>query len=181
MLRFFPGEDRWLCTLMLQQGYRIEYCAASDSYTNAPEGFDEFFNQRRRWMPSTMANVVDLLQSWKHTTSVNENISFLYIFYQGALLVASLLSPGIIFMMMVGALYASMKNWTDKFTIWGSAILNFVPLLVFIILCYKAKPAVQVSRPLTTKASDRTRSNHEYRAIVCPEQSTTQQRFPAPA
>jgi len=32
------GEDRWLCTLMLQQGYRVEYCAASDALTYAPEG-----------------------------------------------------------------------------------------------------------------------------------------------
>lgn len=56
------GEDRWLCTLLLQQGYRVEYCAASDSFTYAPEGFYEFFNQRRRWTPSTMANTMDLLQ-----------------------------------------------------------------------------------------------------------------------
>ncbi|KAH3826732.1 hypothetical protein DPMN_128642 [Dreissena polymorpha] len=55
------GEDRWLCTLLLQQGYRIEYCAAADALTYAPEGFDEFYNQRRRWSPSTMANIMDLL------------------------------------------------------------------------------------------------------------------------
>lgn len=30
------GEDRWLCTLLLQQGWRVEYNAASDAYTNAP-------------------------------------------------------------------------------------------------------------------------------------------------
>ncbi|KAH3754133.1 hypothetical protein DPMN_188794 [Dreissena polymorpha] len=34
----FVGEDRWLCTLLLQQGYRVEYCAASDALTYAPEG-----------------------------------------------------------------------------------------------------------------------------------------------
>jgi len=34
----YAGEDRWLCTLMLQQGYRVEYCAASDALTYAPEG-----------------------------------------------------------------------------------------------------------------------------------------------
>ena len=55
------GEDRWLCTLLLQQGYRVEYCAAADALTYAPEGFDEFYNQRRRWSPSTMANIMDLL------------------------------------------------------------------------------------------------------------------------
>ena len=77
-----PGEDRWLCTLLLQQGHRVEYCAASDALTYAPEGFFEFFNQRRRWTPSTMANIMDLLTDWKNVTSRNPEISFMYVFYQ---------------------------------------------------------------------------------------------------
>ena len=60
----------------------MEYCAASDSFTYAPEGFYEFYNQRRRWTPSTMANIIDLLQSWRDVTKRNEDISVLYIFYQ---------------------------------------------------------------------------------------------------
>jgi chitin synthase len=76
------GEDRWLCTLLLQRGYRVEYSAASDAYTQSPEGFDEFYNQRRRWIPSTMANILDLLMDYKRTVKVNNNISFLYIVYQ---------------------------------------------------------------------------------------------------
>lgn len=43
------------------QGYRIEYAAAADADTYAPEGFEEFFNQRRRWTPSSIANTIDLL------------------------------------------------------------------------------------------------------------------------
>lgn len=76
------GEDRWLCTLLLQRGYRVEYSAASDAFTQSPEGFDEFYNQRRRWIPSTMANIMDLLTDYKRTVKVNDNISFLYIVYQ---------------------------------------------------------------------------------------------------
>jgi chitin synthase len=76
------GEDRWLCTLLLQRGYRVEYSAASDAYTQSPEGFDEFYNQRRRWVPSTMANILDLLMDYKRTVKINDNISFLYIVYQ---------------------------------------------------------------------------------------------------
>ena len=78
----FIGEDRWLCTLLLQRGYRVEYSAASDAYTNAPEGFSELYNQRRRWVPSTMANIMDLLQDYKRTVQINDNISLPYIFYQ---------------------------------------------------------------------------------------------------
>jgi len=76
------GEDRWLCTLLLQRGYRVEYSAASDAYTQCPEGFDEFYKQRRRWYPSTMANLLDLLMEAKRTVKINDNISYLYIVYQ---------------------------------------------------------------------------------------------------
>lgn len=78
----FPGEDRWLCTLLLQRGYRVEYSAASDAYTHCPEGFNEFYNQRRRWVPSTLANIMDLLVDYKHTIKINDNISSPYIAYQ---------------------------------------------------------------------------------------------------
>ncbi|MCP9266511.1 Chitin synthase 1 [Dirofilaria immitis] len=36
------GEDRWLSTLLLKQGYRIEYAAFADAETYAPESFHEF-------------------------------------------------------------------------------------------------------------------------------------------
>ena len=141
---FFPGEDRWLCTLLLQQGYRVEYCAASDSFTFAPEGFDEFFNQRRRWMPSTMANVLDLLLSWKHTTTINENISFLYIVYQTALLVASLIGPGTIFLMIIGAVDVALDVENKDLKLVLTLVLNFIPVFIFIYLCYATSTDVQV-------------------------------------
>uniref|UniRef100_A0A3Q3E3G2 chitin synthase n=1 Tax=Labrus bergylta TaxID=56723 RepID=A0A3Q3E3G2_9LABR len=62
-VQYDQGEDRWLCTLLLQQGWRVEYNAASDAYTNSPQEFKEFYNQRRRWGPSTLANTLDLLHS----------------------------------------------------------------------------------------------------------------------
>jgi chitin synthase len=82
MVQYDQGEDRWLCTLLLQRGYRVEYSAASDAYTHCPEGFFEFFNQRRRWVPSTIANILDLLGDYKRTIKINDNISLPYIAYQ---------------------------------------------------------------------------------------------------
>ena len=55
------GEDRWLCTLLVKQGLRLEYCAISEDYTYCPVEFNEFYKQRRRWIPSTMANLVMLV------------------------------------------------------------------------------------------------------------------------
>ena len=88
-VQYDQGEDRWLCTLLLQRGYRVEYSAASDAYTHCPEGFNEFFNQRRRWVPSTIANIFDLLMDYKATVKINDNISLPYIGYQTMLMVSS--------------------------------------------------------------------------------------------
>ncbi|KAK6046965.1 hypothetical protein COOONC_15531, partial [Cooperia oncophora] len=80
-IQYDQGEDRWLCTLLLQRGYRVEYCAASDALTFAPEGFNEFFNQRRRWIPSTIANIIDLLKDYKNVVRVNESISIWWVYH----------------------------------------------------------------------------------------------------
>ncbi|CAG0919230.1 unnamed protein product [Notodromas monacha] len=114
-VQYDQGEDRWLCTLLLQRGYRVEYSAASDAYTHCPEGFSEFYNQRRRWVPSTMANIMDLLMDYKLTIKVNDSISFPYIVYQFMLMMGTILGPGTIFLMLVGAFVAAFRidNWTS--------------------------------------------------------------------
>lgn len=134
-----PGEDRWLCTLLLQQGYRVEYSAAADALTYAPEGFGEFYNQRRRWSPSTMANIMDLLMDWRNVISINENISFLYILYQGLLFLSSLVTPGTIFLLIVGALNSAFR--IDLIT---SFMINIVPLLFFLLSCFLFESKWQV-------------------------------------
>ncbi|CAG0914900.1 unnamed protein product [Notodromas monacha] len=130
-VQYDQGEDRWLCTLMLQQGWKVEYSAASDSYTHCPEGFNEFYNQRRRWVPSTMANILDLLADYKQTVKNNDNISMPYILYQMLLMIGTILGPGTIFMMMTGAFNAAFK-----IEIMDAFLLNGVPLLAFMLTCY---------------------------------------------
>ena len=150
-VQYDQGEDRWLCTLLLQQGWyelndridfyltklihrRIEYCAASDSYTHAPEGFGEFYTQRRRWAPSTMANILDLLSNYKRTVERNTDISNLYIFYQAMLMLGTVLSPGTIFLMVVGAMN-TVLGIDSKY----SLTINIVPILIFSIVCLVVK------------------------------------------
>ena len=67
----------------------MEYCAASDAFTQAPSGFEEFFQQRRRWTPSTMTNIMDLLSSWRETVQRNEHVNIVYIVYQVCILMHS--------------------------------------------------------------------------------------------
>ena len=90
-----------------------------------------------------MSNILDLLQSWKHTTRVNENISIIYIAYQGSILFTSLLSPGIIYLMIVGATDEAIKNFVKMDFGW-LAFLNALPLFIFMFLCFKASSEIQV-------------------------------------
>ena len=127
-VQYDQGEDRWLCTLLLQQGWKVEYSAASDSFTHCPEGFDEFYIQRRRWAPSTMANIIDLLKSYRNTVRANDDISSLYMLYQAGLMLGTILSPGTIFLMLVGAVNNSfgLKNEISFY-------INIVPVLIFVL------------------------------------------------
>ncbi|CAH1115687.1 unnamed protein product [Psylliodes chrysocephalus] len=138
-VQYDQGEDRWLCTLLLQRGYRVEYSAASDAYTHAPEGFNEFFNQRRRWVPSTIANIMDLLMDSKKTIQVNDNISMPYIGYQILLMGGTILGPGTIFLMLVGAFVAAFQidNWTSFY-------YNIWPILLFMFICFTCKSNIQL-------------------------------------
>ena len=42
-VQYDQGEDRWLSTLLIQQGYTIQYCSAAVSYTYCPETFFVIF------------------------------------------------------------------------------------------------------------------------------------------
>lgn len=165
-MSLYLGEDRWLCTLLLQRGYRVEYSAASDAYTHCPEGFSEFYNQRRRWVPSTIANIMDLLVDYKHTIKINDNISTPYIAYQVEyfskkqkrwrmkfrlhhkifhlsqmmLMGGTILGPGTIFLMLVGAFVAAFRidNWT-------SFEYNLYPIMIFMFVCFTMKSEIQVT------------------------------------
>ncbi|CAH1788923.1 unnamed protein product [Owenia fusiformis] len=146
-VQYDQGEDRWLCTLLLQQGYRVEYSAASDAFTFAPEGFNEFFNQRRRWTPSTMANILDLIGSATRTTKNNDTISWPYIVYQAALFVASVLGPSTVFLVIIGALENLMRpafDSTSTAPLWIAFVLNLIAIGTFLILGLKAKTDTQL-------------------------------------
>ncbi|XP_056622004.1 chitin synthase chs-2-like [Triplophysa dalaica] len=139
-VQYDQGEDRWLCTLLLQQGWRVEYCAASDAYTNAPQDFKEFYNQRRRWGPSTLANTIDLLGSGSLTAEKNSSISKLFILYQVFSTGASILGPATVCLMISGSfmfIFGTPGNW--------ALVLAVVPPAVYMLLCFKLKPDTQIT------------------------------------
>ncbi|XP_036440672.1 chitin synthase chs-1-like, partial [Colossoma macropomum] len=138
-IQYDQGEDRWLCTLLLQQGWRVEYNAASDAYTNAPQDFKEFYNQRRRWGPSTMANTIDLLGSGCLTSERNSSISKPYILYQVISMGASILGPATICLMIAGS-FTFIVNMEQKLALTVAT----VPPTIYLILCFKLKSDTQI-------------------------------------
>ncbi|XP_035476930.2 chitin synthase chs-1-like [Scophthalmus maximus] len=139
-IQYDQGEDRWLCTLLLKQGWRVEYNAASDAYTNAPEDFKELYNQRRRWGPSTLANVVDLLGATATVSKKNLSISKPFMFYQLFNLVSAILAPATICLMVAGSLAFIFEIHSG-----GALVIAVIPPIIYLILCFKLKSDTQIS------------------------------------
>ncbi|VVT58174.1 uncharacterized protein SAPINGB_P006074 [Magnusiomyces paraingens] len=61
---FSLGEDRYLTTLMAKYYPRMKYTFIPDAhaYTQAPDEFSVLLSQRRRWINSTVHNLVELLR-----------------------------------------------------------------------------------------------------------------------
>ncbi|GFN90032.1 chitin synthase [Plakobranchus ocellatus] len=98
------GEDRWLCTLLVQSGWRIEYCATSENSTNCPAAFEEFFKQRRRWIASTLANLMLAIREWKYIWLFNERVNYVvFLLYQGLLLFSTLIGPSTVILIVAGS------------------------------------------------------------------------------
>ncbi|XP_050923111.1 chitin synthase chs-2-like isoform X2 [Lates calcarifer] len=139
-IQYDQGEDRWLCTLLLKQGWRVEYNAASDAYTNAPEDFKELYNQRRRWGPSTMANVVDLLGSSNIISQKNPSISKPFMFYQLFSIISAILAPATICLLVAGSL-AFILNIHSA----AALVMSVIPPAIYLGLCFKLKADTQIT------------------------------------
>eukprot|EP00121_Abeoforma_whisleri_P009127 Awhi_evm2s8385 len=131
-LQYDQGEDRWLSTLLLKHGWLLQYAASADAYTYCPSTFNEFFNQRRRWVSSTIANLADLIMNSSAVVKKNTAISNFYMFYQAMLLIGTLISPGIILMMMGAGLNAGFgihQAWVS---------LSFLAVtIIYALVCLK--------------------------------------------
>ncbi|XP_077968082.1 chitin synthase chs-2-like [Styela clava] len=138
-IQWDQGEDRWLCTLLLKAGKKIEYCSVSDSYTFAPEEFKEFYDQRRRWGPSTLANILDILLDSKKAIKNNECISRGYIAYQMGMMAASLLGPATVVLIIQGAF-----QYVFNMSPIGGLMAALIPVIFFVIICYTTKRDFQI-------------------------------------
>ena len=139
------GEDRWLCTLLVKEGLRLEYCAISEDYTYVPMEFDEFYKQRRRWIPSTLANLLMLVSDSGIITRGNDSISILYILYQCIMVFSTAISPATVILIIAAGL--------DTFHVPYALVVTVVVIIAFLygLVCLYASPKTQldVARVLT--------------------------------
>ncbi|XP_071050361.1 chitin synthase chs-2-like [Onthophagus taurus] len=129
-IKFDHGEDRWISTLLVLCGFKVGYVASSDAYTNCPEGFRELFNQRRRWIPSTTANILDLLSRTSLVTKVNQTVSILFMIYQYIFNIMTIITPSMIFWIVV-----NMCKSLFDISLYLSFVINLVVILIYIAVC----------------------------------------------
>ena len=98
------GEDRWLSTILVEAGWRLEYCAAADNETHCPTNFDEFFNQRRRWIPSTMINLGQLCSNGAKISKRNDSVSRLFVLFQAIMLFSSIINPSTVILIIAAGI-----------------------------------------------------------------------------
>ena len=133
------GEDRWLCTLLVEKGWRLEYCAISKNYTYCPVEFDEFFKQRRRWIPSTVANLWLLVSQGKKMASNNESIGWLFIIYQTFIILSTMIAPATVILIISSGLQSSFS-----FSAIG-VIVTFIILTVgYALICIYTSQQTQL-------------------------------------
>ena len=141
------GEDRWLCTLLIQKGWRLEYSAVSQDSTYCPESFDEFYKQRRRWIPSTMANLSEVLSSYYEITSNNDSINILFIIYQFLTIFSTLISPATVILIIVTGLTALDPDLNEVALI---VVFSIIAVLYGLLCVYATeKTQIDVAKILT--------------------------------
>merc|ERR1719204_1701034 len=91
------------------------------------------------WMPSTLLNIADLIGDYKQVVEKNDDISLMYILYQGMMMVGTLIGPGSIILMLIGAFSLALNLTNDE-----ALIFNVVIVGVFIGACIFAKADHQI-------------------------------------
>jgi len=126
------GEDRWLCTLMIEHGWKLQFCAAAANSTYCPDSFEEFFKQRRRWTPSTLANQIVLIQKAEQMRKANDVITVGYIFYQLLLMISTIVGPSNVILVIAAALNYAFPQTVDLI---ATFIVVLLVVVVFTLLC----------------------------------------------
>ena len=143
------GEDRWLCTLLIKAGWRLEYCAISEDQTYCPTDFGEFFKQRRRWIPSTVANLAQLISEAGSITRKNDSVSILFILFQAIMVFSTAISPATVILVIASGLQSAFKL-TPTVTLLIISLLIVVSVFYGLVCIYgSSQTQIDMAKLLT--------------------------------
>lgn len=141
MTLHIAGGDQLFSNILLEEGCKVEYVAASDAQTFVPEGLSEFYNQRKEWYQSLIINFVGRLKNWKTFTDKDEKTSILYIPYRTFFMMYSILTPGIVFLLIFGSISMAFPS-IPPFAIYS---VNALVVIKFVLVCLVARNKIQVN------------------------------------
>jgi cellulose synthase/poly-beta-1,6-N-acetylglucosamine synthase-like glycosyltransferase len=107
------GEDRMLCTILIQNGWMLQYCSDAVASTYCPDNFKDFYIQRRRWITSTIANLYHVLGCSEDIIKSNNSVSTPFVWYIYACFVSSTLSIATTALVIIGtrSIRYSIEDW----------------------------------------------------------------------
>ena len=98
------GEDRWMATLLMVQGWYMRYSCFAPNNTFCPDTFEEFLKQRRRWVLSDIANAVLVVQNLWLLMRRNASFSLCYVLYMLNMFLNNIITPGTAIVMITAGL-----------------------------------------------------------------------------
>ncbi len=136
------GEDRWLSTLLIKKGWRLEYCATSESKTYCPQTFEQFYAQRRRWIPSTLANLSLLFTNLYTIIRSNDTMSFLFILFQAIMVFSTSISPATVILVIASGLQSAFS--ISDFVVSLVIFLLVIVSILYGVVCLYSSPKTQI-------------------------------------
>ncbi|KAG5321682.1 CHS8 synthase, partial [Acromyrmex heyeri] len=137
-VQYDQGEDRWLCTLLLQRGYRV----CTDlviTWLHPDENKEHLRNNLDTSVNSKLIMFIDKINLPNFSVEIENPVHRLKYLCALNKTGGTILGPGTIFLMLVGAFVAAFKidNWTSFY-------YNIIPILLFMIVCFTCKSNVQL-------------------------------------
>ncbi|XP_024864204.2 uncharacterized protein LOC108242633 [Kryptolebias marmoratus] len=139
-IQYDRAEDRWLTSLLLKQGWTVEYIAASNSYSTVPQNLKELYNQRRRWLPTTLVTTVDLLILNFNITMRNSPWSILGTLYQLFAFFLFIVTPA-----TASFFVADVLSFLLNIHFPVALVIAVIPPAIYVGLCFKLKEDTQIT------------------------------------
>ncbi|XP_054167687.1 chitin synthase chs-2-like [Oppia nitens] len=133
------GEDRWLTTLLMKQGWIIDYCSQAVAYTYCPITLNEYIKQRLRWIASTMINNLQLMFISKEVTKYSRSVSWIYIAYHSCIFLISIITPLYILLIIT-----KFFNTAFPFSQWILFSINLSIFVIYCLICIFARNDIQI-------------------------------------